>query len=36
MNLTYYSQLLMWNMAGISLVLMMRRRRLRLKACFVW
>jgi hypothetical protein len=36
MNSLFSSLLLMWNMAGISLVLLMRRHRLRLNVGFVW
>ena len=36
MTRTVFALLEMWNIAGICLVLLVRRRRLRLEAGFVW
>lgn len=35
MNLTLYMQWLIWSVAGILMILMMRRRRLHFAVCFV-
>jgi len=36
MNFLFFSQMLMWNVAGIFLVLVLRRHRMRLAASFAW
>jgi hypothetical protein len=36
MSLISCSQFLAWNVAGIFLVLVLRRHRVRLATCYVW